>query len=69
MRSPAKSFQDLIVWQKAHAFVLQVYAASRGFPKEELYELTSQLRRQPSQCPRISPKDFESNQSRTRPGS
>ncbi len=44
MRSPAKSFQDLIVWQKAHAFVLQVYAASRGFPKEELYELTLQLR-------------------------
>jgi four helix bundle protein len=33
------------VWQKAHAFVLQVYAATRTFPKEELYGLTSQLRR------------------------
>jgi four helix bundle protein len=45
MRDPAKSFQDLIVWQKAHAFVLQVYATTRGFPKEEQYGLSSQFRR------------------------
>lgn len=45
MRAPAKSFQDLIVWQKAHAFVLQVYAATRGFPRDELYGLSSQFRR------------------------
>lgn len=45
MRAPAKIFTDLIVWQKAHAFVLQVYAATRAFPKEELYGLTSQFRR------------------------
>ncbi len=45
MRVPAKSFQDLIVWQKAHAFVLQVYLVTRRFPKEELYGLTSQFRR------------------------
>lgn len=44
MREPAKSFLDLIVWQKAHAFVLQVYAATRGFPKEEQYGLSSQFR-------------------------
>lgn len=44
-RPPAKSFQDLIVWQKAHAFVLGVYAATKLFPKEELYGLTSQFRR------------------------
>ena len=44
-RAPAKSFQDLIVWQKAHAFVLQVYAATRAFPKEKLSGLTSQFRR------------------------
>ena len=42
---PAKTFQDLIVWQKAHAFVLRVYRLSQGFPKSELYGLTSQLRR------------------------
>lgn len=45
MRAAAKLFQDLIVWQKAHAFVLQVYTATRAFPKEELYGLTSQFRR------------------------
>jgi four helix bundle protein len=45
MRAPAKSFQDLIVWQKAHAFVLQVYVATRSSPKEEMYGLTSQFRR------------------------
>ena len=44
-RSPARSFQDLIVWQKAHNFVLAVYEASTSFPKVEVFGLTSQLRR------------------------
>lgn len=44
-RLPAKSFQDLIVWQKAHRWVLSVYRYSEGFPKGEIYGLTSQLRR------------------------
>ena len=44
-REPAKSFQDLIVWQKAHQFVLSVYRASENFPKKEMYGLTSQFRR------------------------
>jgi four helix bundle protein len=42
---PAKSFRDLIVWQKAHRFVLSVYSFSRNFPTSETYGLTSQLRR------------------------
>lgn len=45
MMPPAKSFQDVLVWQKAHAFVLAVYRAREAFPKHELYGLTSQLRR------------------------
>jgi len=45
MREPAKSFQDLIVWQKAHAFVLSVYKATQSFPQFEIYGLTSQFRR------------------------
>ena len=46
MKHPiAKSFQDLIVWQKAHKFVLKVYQLTKSFPTEELYGLTSQLRR------------------------
>jgi len=45
MREPAKSFQDLIVWQKAHALVLAIYSFTQSFPKHELYGLTSQLKR------------------------
>ena len=41
----AKCFQDLIVWQKSHQFVLTVYALSEGFPNKETFGLTSQLRR------------------------
>jgi four helix bundle protein len=44
-REPAKNFQDLIVWQKAHQFVLSIYRFSDSFPKSELYGLTSQIRR------------------------
>ena len=43
---PAKSFRDLIVWQKSHRFVLAVYKTTRvDFPREEVYGLTSQFRR------------------------
>jgi four helix bundle protein len=44
-RNPAKTFEDLIVWQKAHQFVLGVYRLTESFPRSELYGLTSQLRR------------------------
>ncbi|MDB9526271.1 four helix bundle protein [Oscillatoria sp. CS-180] len=44
-RAPAKSFEDLIVWQKAHQFVLGTYAYTEKFPKTEMYGLVSQLRR------------------------
>jgi len=39
------SFQSLVVWQKSHDFVLQVYKMTSTFPKEELFGLTSQFRR------------------------
>ena len=45
MQNPAKKFEDLIVWQKAHAFVLAVYSLTSSFPKIEQYGLTSQFRR------------------------
>jgi four helix bundle protein len=44
-RLPARNFQDLVVWQKAHGLVLEIYRLSRKFPREETYGLTSQLRR------------------------
>ncbi len=45
MPQPAQRFQDLIVWQKSHELVLSVYRVTRQLPKEELYGLTSQMRR------------------------
>ena len=45
MREPARSFEDLIVWKKAHAFVLAIYKETQNFPKAEIYGLTSQFRR------------------------
>jgi four helix bundle protein len=39
------SFKDLIAWQKAHLFVLSIYKVSKSFPNDELYALTSQIRR------------------------
>ena len=44
-RKTAKTFEDLIVWQKSHAWVLMVYRLSDSFPPKEIYSLTSQLRR------------------------
>ncbi len=44
-RNPARSFEDLIVWQKAHQLVLGVYRFTESFPKHEMYGLRSQLRR------------------------
>ena len=41
----AKNYQDLIAWQKAMDLVEDVYKASRDFPREEVYALTSQIRR------------------------
>lgn len=42
---PAKSFRDLIVWQKAHQLVLAVYRYSDNFPGKEMYCMIPQLRR------------------------
>lgn len=40
-----KSFEDLEIWQVARKFVTRIYCLTRKFPKEELYDLTSQNRR------------------------
>ena len=41
----SRTFQDVEVWRKAHAWVLQIYAFSRKFPYDERFGLISQLRR------------------------
>jgi four helix bundle protein len=40
-----RNYQELIVWQRAMDLVEQVYSISKSFPREEMYGLTSQLRR------------------------
>lgn len=40
-----KDFKDMRVWSKAHSLTSGVYKATRGFPREELFGLTSQMRR------------------------
>ena len=42
---PVKNYRDLIAWQKSMDFVEEVYRVTRGFPREEQYGLSNQLRR------------------------
>lgn len=50
-RPGSRSFQDLIVWQKGHRLVLDVYHQTKAFPREEMFGLTSQLRRSAMSVP------------------
>ena len=40
-----KTHKDLTVWQKAMELVMEVYKATKMFPREEIFGLTSQMRR------------------------
>lgn len=40
-----KDFRDLQVWAKSHELALEIYRMTAAFPKEELYGLTSRMRR------------------------
>ncbi|MDT3695893.1 MAG: four helix bundle protein [Ignavibacterium sp.] len=44
-KKSTESFTELVVWQKAHLFVLTVYKLTKEFPNEEVYGLASQFRR------------------------
>src|SRR5437667_11674588 len=44
-RVAARTFQDLVVWRKAHELVLAVYSFTAGFPKTGTYRLALQTRR------------------------
>ena len=46
-----QNYKDLKVWEKAHLFTLNVYEATKLFPKDELYSLTNQIRRAASSIP------------------
>ncbi|MDQ3005300.1 MAG: four helix bundle protein [Chloroflexota bacterium] len=46
-----KDFRQLKVWEKSHLLALAIYKATKEFPKEELYGLTSQIRRSSMSIP------------------
>jgi four helix bundle protein len=46
-----QDFHSLVVWQKAHAWVLNIYRLSKRFPDDERFGLTSQLRRAAASVP------------------
>jgi four helix bundle protein len=41
----AKTFEELVVWQKSHQFALEIYKLTQSFPQHELFGLVSQIRR------------------------
>src|ERR1700741_743505 len=61
-----QNFKDLLIWQEAHQLTLKIYESSKGFPKEEIFGITSQLRRAAVSipcniaegCGRYTSKDF-----------
>ena len=46
-----QAFENLRVWQDAHALTLDIYRATRAFPRDEQYGLTSQMRRSAASVP------------------
>jgi four helix bundle protein len=46
-----KDFHNLKVWERAHHLTLEIYRITKDFPREELYGMTSQMRRSCSSIP------------------
>jgi hypothetical protein len=51
MKEKSKRYCDLVVWQKSHILVIEVYRIAIQFPKQEIFGLTSQLRRAATSIP------------------
>ena len=46
-----RNFQELSIWQRSHQLTLKIYLLTRTFPNDELYGLTSQIRRSSASVP------------------
>ena len=57
----SSTFEDLIVWQKSHEFVMGVYEYTKKFPKDEMYGLSSQFRRSAVSIPANIAEGFKKN--------
>ena len=63
-----QDYKELHVWKKAHQFVIDLYKNTASYPKEEIYNLTSQIKRAACSipaniaegCGRFTQKDFAS---------
>ncbi len=60
-RIPATRFEELLVWQKAHKMVLELYLITKSFPHQEIYCLTSQMRRAAISVPANIVEGFRKN--------
>lgn len=67
MNGKIQTYRDLVVWRKTKELTVQVYEATKNFPADEKFSLTSQVKRSAVSVPaniaegfgRISPKDRE----------
>jgi len=50
-RNNINDFEDLVVWQKSHQLVIELYKITNSFPKSEEFGLSSQLRRSAASVP------------------
>ncbi len=46
-----RNFQELTIWQRSHSLTLKIHAITKKFPKDEMFGLTSQMRRSSSSIP------------------
>jgi four helix bundle protein len=46
-----KDYREILVWQRSHALTLEIYRVTSQFPKEEMFGLTSQMRRSAASIP------------------
>jgi four helix bundle protein len=61
MEKKIRGFRDLNVWQRAYELTLNLYRATKRFPKEETFGLTSQLRRAAASVPANIAEGYERN--------
>jgi four helix bundle protein len=69
-----QSYRDLLAWQKAMEFVMEIYRNTKNFPRDEVYGLAAQLRRSAVSIPaniaegqaRYSPAEFHNHLGRAR---